>query len=748
MAVVNVLPSNSADPRQSSATVRVYTKRTWAEQYWILQPEVQCDGITLTTGDKVSTCQLSRKYGPKEKPFGESAFRSIPRVDWQDYRVLIEVTRASVTKAFYFSITRQQDNIRKRYKSGETEGTQIFGGHGIELELLRTRIETSEGYGTNAAAGVLTELTSGVPAVFNDPNRMGTVSSRPKPNRHAKAAGAGVFRFDFDYDALPGFSTPLTQGQYTARHWTVDQIVRHLLRYYTPTALGRGLAIQWEMHFLSNLAFPVYNDPDNVNARPIIETPVLDPKGKSLQQCLSEVLNRRRLYGFRVFVEEPLSDLIDLGSGVKGKKQAAGAAAAKAKFDVFRLLSEDLTLADGTRLFANGRAKSIAINSNVHSELSVQESTDGRFTRVVVRGARARVVFSASTQSLYGNPATRVMKLGQAWATSTETAYKQAATTQDGYNAKTLEDRRRLNESVRLDPSLKTAFARYAILPDRTTGDVHAKYTLLSRLPLSPSSEQDRERGIAPLVWIKDLDGQYRAADTIAAQNEMLGKFAQRTWACSVFVEEGTPFLWVRANPQHALGKPNFVPLVEDELIDTALNFQDDILATLAREEDHYCEGVFSDANQNNALTSRTLVVDLGPSYFYDVAEASTYLGARTAAGELIPTNAQTVLRDDRVQLAELARIIHEQQAKVRRDCDLQFDQIELGLEIGDLLDSVGLASESDTAATTAIKAVITEIRYTFGDRQSTSIRTDHGELDYTYMIEPSATTTEVRGVR
>jgi hypothetical protein len=263
------------------------------------------------------------------------------------------------------------------------------------------------------------------------------------------------------------------------------------------------------------------------------------------------------------------------------------------------------------------------------------------------------------------------------------------------------------------------------------------------------------EDDVALLAMIKDAEGKWDYGDRAASQIEFSDHPTGRRWSliCTPAPNQPAIELRVSGSAQHMIAKADFTPLPIDEPGD--LDWRQQILCTVAIEVDQWCQGIYEPANnvyetageifgQFDAI--RELLIELGPVARRDWIAYDTVIGLDDK-GDLQRQRPAKWLRDDLQVVEDLAKIAGQWYTRPRKACDFTFAGLFGGLEVGDLLESVGgvlLVADPDSdegdleelaSPATPLNAAVTQVSWDLVGMTST-VQTDFAELDVTDIGE------------
>ena len=517
-------------------------------------------------------------------------------------------------------------------------------------------------------------------------------------------------------DAFGSFDRLFSNQPSSGQTWSSREIVSYVVKTLGPRSTADAAIIGFV--------------PVNLEALPQNDSPPIRTYGKTGWEIINEAANRRRAFTFyaALHADDP------------------GRVALKC----VSLLDDFLVLEDDV-LSANIPGYDLDYDRAVDVvRASVRRTTANRYDRVVVRGARARSIFTISTIDA---------TLEADWLSADETAYEAGPSGIGGLDVDKQE--RRIRE-FRAADRFRDVFARFKIPDDwdftvqdgEGNGggplggyplldilDVKEQYRpdlrFLRKLPIAIDATADpptaaySRLGTPPLVFLKlpddesmaDRYGQVeRLAD--AAGVEFAGDEEGRRWSCNVTLADDDLAFVVRVSgaPQHVIADNHFTPLSTDEKDTLQVDYADNLLATMAVELDQYCEGVWPQVPEGLTDAQRVLFVNAGDAYRLDYVCEQTVLAVVDGVPKRIA--APKYVRDDRGLLLDIAKQAHAWHARDRRAIVLEFRQVQDYVPLGALV-----ATINDGATEQQVNTVATSIVWDF-TRGTTTISTDFADLE------------------
>lgn len=733
----------------------VYVKYDWGGD-WQLVRGLYCDSVTFAAAPTVPQAQLTWTYGKVMAPGGtapEVAERL--RIERYYVKIVFEQVGPNVQAPFpgdgsnnytwHGQVEEVSDErggtvVRPIYNRRGTRiigqrqiptGKQHFGCLGFEMVLKAAPIKRSI---VRAANGAIREIQRAI--TFNDPKIGPSGEAVPQPNRSSVPGPKGVYVFA-DVGAA-------------ATYWTTQSIIEYLLVYAQPETIIRGFVdmLPFRLHSDSGQAWPISVAPSQ------LDRPVLDVDGRSLYEAISALCDRRRLLGWSIDGVDPINK-------VNGRDVVL--------LRAWRFNDEAIRLHQGT-IPGNPRQKSLEGFDQAAGAVraKVRRSFSETYRRVVARGGRNRAVFTLSHQD---------GTLTTGWTSALAAEYRNAMSGSAGYDTLDLEQQQKANQRFRNRDRLGGVYCRFALAqtftgrvgnglggpkqpyfpggkPDEPLLHYWPGIRFLRRLPMKPDIDSGSLEDDCPLLaMVKSEDGKWDYADRAASTIEFSDHPIGRRWSLICVPAPNAPAVELRISgaPQHVLAKNDFEPLDADEPGD--IDWRQQMLVTVAIEVDQWCEGVY-EAGAGDVETAgeiitafdalRVLVIELGPIARRDWIAYDTVIGL-DAKGDLQRQRPGKWLRDDQKMVEDIAKIAGYWYTRARKACGFTFDGIFGGLEVGDLLDSIGgelVVRDPDdgefevlTGETTTLDAAVTQVTWDLV-AMKTEIQTDYAELDLTDLGE------------
>lgn len=707
----NITFPAATSPRDIPAHA-VYTRQRWAGD-WTLRPYLYCDWATWSAAPSVSQAGLSYRYGRGRRP-GEHEFRDVePLQGLNHHFVKIAINDADGvnqavqgddgTLRWYGTLDIALDRVDgSLYEEGgiTPRGRQQFVCYGLERLLELTRITESVVKQGNK------EFIIERPLIFN---RGGA------PNRSQKK-GQKSYVFSGEVDPAD------------AEYWSTRQIVDYLIAYQAPRD-GQGQA---KLPFDSRAAAPL----------PDWDRPEVDPRNLSLRELLNTLISRQRLYGWKLKV--PASE-------------------ATINLTAFTFLENQLALdQQQTAVIPQNLIQvNIAFDRDAAARATGGQYSVDRYDQILVRGARRRSVFSIH----YEVGGIKSHTLAAGWNPFAQTFYNDAAINEPNYPAATWPAlRQRANAEYRSRPELQEVYARFQ-LPDNWDGKVPGITGLGFKFPVFPDDRNSgqsapiNQRELKLLATVPFLSGKdYSQAHNgtittsgsapheelpltvwlrrpdLASLNLGVAMFASERWSR---IEEGAAFAehemlhegdlehrWsasvrvvpqsralrirVHGQPQHILASADWSPADSSDTLQGPFNWRTDLIATVACEDDRYCESSWPKTVAGLDAVRR-LVIDAGDGFRLDWAVRGTVWGLKSDQSLATILGNGAMLRDDRPALERIARLAYAWYGQDRNTLEFATSLVTRRLDVGDMVLEVGDQS-IEGAHQIPIKSVITEM--------------------------------------
>lgn len=722
---------------------RVYFRVLWTDE-WEEVPYLYWHQITWSAAPAMHHATLEWRFGVGQRA-GEGTFADVHQIELLEKFVKIEIDAGadpSIQPAqTWFGIVviedPQRDGQQPSVSVGDPPvrtGMQTFQAVGLEWLFDRVPINSSvvENHDTtkfkpNGESGQ-DEFTIGRALTFNDYHGHKRFAREVRGNRSAARGDGGAYIFAKDFDG--------------AEKWSLADIVDYLLVYYGPKDSEGEALFEFVPLTTDYLTW---------------HKPVFSVDGMTLWQALNQIIDRRRGFGFYLYVD-PSSEQLELR--------------------VFGFNKDEINLEPE----AESSAPTIPANENLRSfdfetALDVQVAktvydANSTYRQILVRGARKTSTFTLSWKD---------GTLRDDWRPEDETAYDVAASDQPGYAALKQSERRLRNHRVRSEEKLARVYSWFRI-PKDWDGKVKdgngagtakpvfpeldasgnptnesepfwlAGLQLLSQLPLLLDHDYSEDvtdpENLAPersepeqspaLVFVKvqtkynegtPSTWKYQRGDALVATS-FEAKHSQNSWSLSCRPRATGPGLIVTVSggPQHRIAKGVFDDIdARDE--QPEIDYRDNLLVTVCAESDRHVEAIHPDTFEglNPDSLERPLLIDV-PDARLDYVVPETVLSLDDQ-GDLERTTAGGFLRDDRPRLKNIAQLAFEWYSVPRAAFEFRVQQLIRPVELGHLITEIGPAGDTDP-----VNTPITSITLDLPAR-ATTLTTSFSELDFAGLI-------------
>lgn len=587
----------------------------------------------------------------------------------------------------------------KRFVAGD----QTFIAVGLEYFLDRRQITSAIVDGERIER----------PMVFNGGFAERDTKVADRKNRHTAVGGEGVYEF--------------AHSPTNVALWTAKQIIEHLLKFQTP-----------------GFPCPIALDED---AGDFLDgyTPTVPTEKLTTNALLSAICSPSR--GLCWWLEYNID-------------------ANEAKIRVQSNAVDDITLPGGGTLGAN--SEQVNFDFDAQSDIEgpkISRNRSNRYDQVIARGARMTSTFTLG----YGDST-----LVKDWTDDAETLYKYGAKFETGYSALSDDLKARSNDAFRRKEEFARVFQAHRIPSDwdgKTAdgGGTLTKHFAIPILSDTGSVLGGTKMGVAGLrllnhttlkrgfnyTSVSDITGSIPAG----TQPELMPPFAivkvgitdddsprfqfchamsqrQTTDMTKVSGKKTSYHLHLQSwNPGFILPAANKVNhcTADGHFTDAEpttkvpeLDYTD-IRGTFTGEADKFCEGRYPSTDP--AEPSEVLIIQLSDEYRLDYIAQDTIYDLKNGVPQ---KSGGGVLRDDRKDVADVARFAWQWYETERRTCQFAVKQIANWTHpvstnpvgIGSLLTSLG-----DGVTQTDINTLIAEVSYSF-TLGATSFTTAGDQLD------------------
>lgn len=661
-----------------SLSARVWTKSRWSDPF-TLQPHLLVTQTSSTLAPEISTAALEYRYGHGIVPGTSYLGTYVPITAW-GYFVLIEWF-TSHERRWWLGYAGKPVTTQTRAAAGDiaAAGVQRIPCYGLERAFQLARIEST----VHAdPAGDADHVRHATGSTFNDTS---------VGNRHDSD--------DFDVFALPRAAT--------VHRWTSRQIARHLLSFHLPTPTGEATGLPWTIGDLS----PV----------PDWDAPTLETDGRTLADCLNELLGRERLLGWHL---------------VPTITPGAPPVVTAITFTPVSRSARPILLPGIGTLPANPNVHHLIAATDPLTDAATSEDDSDLVDQVIVQGPREIGVCTLR----WGND------LEKGWTTPQESKYNDGARLEAGWNDLPQYKKRLANERIRSDAALDDVFSSLKIpadwngkaedfypafapaLDDEGAETTYAPYVanvqVLDHLPLfveveyagDPSGidEAAGRRYRPPMFMIErpdsdTLDLVEKLGDLHAGVSPEVAGLSFSLRADVDNVRGPGIRLHVSSGPPHAIAGPGFVGTTAD--VDQAVYkgySYTGVVATVALLGDrrpYHAIPSDNDLANTDVVTRRIIRIDHPTLQHVHIAPST--IVSLTNGGDGLSSGG--VLRDPTAILRALAILAAESWTKPTRRVDLQTSRVLSPIDVGHVIATVDGQTTAATVVEVRINAPISD---------------------------------------
>jgi len=726
----------STDTPVPHITQKVYLRRLWSDT-WTLYDDLWCTESTWACAPTINTATLVWFYGLLKND-DHALWETVTKLDVSRWYVKVLYEDDDGNSRTWYGIVGDVDDEHQGHvyanRAWHASGQQTLHCYGMEHMLDREPVASSWCY--DGDPDVLLEVDT--PITFNKHGRGNRSESQ---HRHP-----GAIDTCYLFDGTPELPSRTYRPKWD--DWSTREIVNYLLRMKAPSAstLTYNPSVIWWLDALNDGVI-CCND-----------KPVLEQEGQTVLAMLNQLVDRRRLRTWDVYVEED-------------------SAGATVYFRPLALHKDDITLPDGTVLLGVDWATSpqdrspellnIVCDHDPMTTCRVRQVDTLKADHIIVRGARRT---STATFYVAGD------RLEAAWTSAQETAYEAGASGEAGYAGWDSLKKATTNAEVRAHADLAPVFCWFRI-PD--TWDLKAGYTATDRDVFvdqwsDPVDQYVHEVFVEPelalwegidysgtavsgtlaeprdyvrreplLVFKRPDDNRYVLGPEMArpAEGECdpADTGTSNRFNCTLRVQPDSRVVevHVRGEPQHAIAQTDFSALTADRDVGDYDYKDREMLLTLTLQENRYCEGRWPTRGGSHSTfldTQRGHVIYCGGDYRQDYLALDTVVDVDDD-GTLKVNTAAGYVRDDSETLENMARIIYEWYAVERRAITISTRRVQLSaIELGDYIEQFGDASLGHNVEANSVVTEIT-LKNPIGDgnqrpQTEQTITTSFGELD------------------
>jgi hypothetical protein len=687
---------------------RVYAREAWGAA-WGVVPYLYANWVYWGCSPEPARAELAWRYGTGIQA-GESAPADYAPVDLVGQYIKIEIDQEDAEgnpadPLLWHGLVDETGDVQFGTSADlAPSGSQTLVCHGLETLLDRTYVTASwclDAGGEEMRIG--RGLQFNADHDFLDPLKTPLQRSSQRYGNRSINAGPKLCYL---------FATDLA----TAKLWSTWDIVMYLFGYFCPAGPGGEATIPWG---LTGRALDLIYDWDS---------PIVKADGISVKKILDQLFDRRRLYTWRVVVEDD-----------------------EPKIDVFNFNHAPIMLPSGAvqRENADTAALSYDLAVDVH-HASLKQSTLHRADRVVCRGSRKRACFTIAAADGTLEPD---------WKDQDETAYEAGPS---GIGSLNVIEREFRVRNYRREDRFHRVYAAFRVprdwdhqVGDGAGGDwkkpffpddeergaekiywpeAHLERQLIPGL-IEAAPDQSPEDALEMAAWIKTHEEsglpRYQHVEKIRLNRTMafLEDLPLIDFSCSIRPQERALGIWVKASGggewgQEAIAKTDFTQLEGIDRIAPPLDWRE-MAVTVALDLDSRVEGAWPPLTEFQGQTievARVLVIDLGDHYRLDYVAPQTVKGC--VDGELQREDMGGYYRDDRQKLQDIARLVYEWYARDRKALTLVLRDIALPAGVGTILTTVNRAGEQIDVYTPVTSIHVDLVGGV------TTLQTDFAELD------------------
>jgi len=750
-----------------SRAARVWTKSVWNGQ-WTEQNYLKLDRLAWRAGPAISSAEFSWPYGQLLREDDDRYIERVPK-SLGGLFVKVEIpqtdtqTGEEADPIYWYG--RLWEDHRNRFGSvtgkiwadaeaEEPEERTSRTGHqklvalGMENELARAYLTQSvvlrDGFERRIDRAIAFNQGGG---------RRGTPDQQTRPNASPPqgwAVGGDI--------ATKVFAEDLTSASCT--YWTAGEIVAYLLKHHTRREfLGFATEIEWRLSIAVE------------NRLLAFQTPALDCHGRTVKEIIDGLIDRRRLAGYYVTVDEDFPGI--LGPVVY--------------LNVFSFAHERPPIWDvllGTQTVPiNPRQRDWDFESTKELEQAYTvQSRQNLFSVVRAVGARQGRCFSIS-------PADDTLEAD--WTAGEEAGYEAAASGEAGYGALDRSEKERRNARARASELYSRVYSHFrlptnwdgragdgiggeknVVSIDEFHGEIFFNPDPFNPLDFDYAPRQHWRPGIVfenwlplraghdysgdkisdgaivdntppgklpdylrPLVLIKVSDNgagapatEYQHVELLNAEGELelIAARGGRDWSCDTRMQEANAGIVVRVTKpgaQHLIAAADFTPLtgVREEPVD--LDWRDNLIATVFWLDDSYCEGVYPPQQGDFPVGIHDeLRIDLGDAYRKDYVVPGTVVGV--ANGQLVHSDSGGFIRNDTRRLENVAEVAYMYYRRPRQAFSIMLKHVWQPYPIGDLIRRIGSGSTTED-----VNCCVTGLVFDLV-AQTTTVETDFAAFD------------------
>lgn len=641
----------SAGPRVvNEGSHTVYTRPTW-DADWTEQPNLACVECQWNAAPAMNTAILRWELGAVILPgdttptaFGPWAGRGqFVRIDWT-------CDDGSTLRWVGFVDASEWPT--------DFQGAQTLVCYGLEQALAKTPITFAMwrdvDHDSSDTPQPFVVRRCEQPLTFNGERPSGRRCEDPIADTD------GVYVFASEHEANP-------------QPWSTREIVRYLLHYHLPTDTDGVTVVPWSI--------------DQIEQLPDWDSPVVETDLQTVWDVLLQLIHPDQQIGCTV-----------------------GSDGETVTLRCFSHLRSDLTV-NGRTLVANPNQHSLTFAPDALTDAQLADMGGG-YDQVTVRGARAVTIRTL----------TNFTHLAEDWTESLQDLYDLGASA-GGYatggvdRANETDFQREQDAAARSSAHLSRVYRTFRVRADNEIGlgiapalvKMQRSIRLLPRLPIRPDVtwgttpdaahyDADGYGRLPLLVWLHPAPPNRYVANTGLSQlKDFIPDELESDLTIVPTCYDDRIDLNVVGGPQHLIGNPTFDPLPHD--IDAILDYRTSRI-TVAIENNQYVTASYP-TEPPEANIVRRLLVDVGPDYRAVYVHSGTVVGVNPQTGALQTSASAGFIRDDRDELAAIARIIADRVVSTRKTVAWHSLRKISAIAVGDLI---------TTAAGTTIDSPVTAI--------------------------------------
>lgn len=343
-----------------AGTYRIYLRQRWDDE-WVENTKIKLETVTWTANPSVPTASLSYQYGPAlERGTSTPSLRTRLSIEGWFVKLSVDCPESTTREwvGYVDAIGESDQGVVTYDGSPRATGKQSFACLGIINVLQYVSTEQSFVEVNNTTPQSVQRCLSA--CVFNQIDGDIERADKTRIDRMLKTRqvdkSSGESSYAHIFDKIYGRNN---NGSVTYNAWSTKDIAEHLLDKYAPLDSDdeQTIIFKWADDLLTRL--------------PDADTPYLDTSGKSLLDCLNELLSAARLLGYYASVNEDN----------------------EVELTTFTYADADVVTDDYT-ITANANQVNLAMMVDPATSYAVQTNLSSMYNRVRVRGDYRRTVFT------------------------------------------------------------------------------------------------------------------------------------------------------------------------------------------------------------------------------------------------------------------------------------------------------------------------------------------------------------------